>query len=728
MSIKNLNAVFAPKSVALIGATNRDRAVGNIVARNLFRQGFEGPIMLVNPKAPAIGGVIAYKDIASLPIVPDLAILSIPPKAIPDTIRQLGEKGTRGAVVITAGLRDIVADEKTGETLQDKMLAEAKKFDLRILGPNCLGTVSTHIGLNGCFAESLPRKGNIAFVAQSGAMVATLCDWAEERKIGFSYLASMGDQSDIDFADMLEFLADDPHTDAVVLYVEAVAGAGGFDPRRFMEAAQKCTSKKPVIAIKSGRSDIAAKAAASHTGALAGVDGVYNAAFERAGIIRANDLDELLDSIETFSKKLMVNGDRLAIVTNGGGAGVCAVDKLSDLGGELIDVPKAAMDKLNACLPDVWSHANPIDIIGDSDGPRYYNSIVALDGVEGIDGVVVIHCPTATAVSMDKAKAVVEARNKLGQPLIANWLGGNDETREVRALFDANGIPNFDTPEKAIRSFMHLAKYNAVQKTLAKGEVHDIPGYKPDYATAKKLIDDAVAKNLTWLDAPSLATVFEAYDIPSAKCATAATPADVAKLQEKFQAPIVIKIMSPDISHKSDVGGVALNLKTPADAQKAAEEMLVTVGKNCPKAKLEGFLVQEMVSRPGAYELLIGVASDPAFGPFMMVGKGGVSVEVEADSAMALAPLTAEIAETMIKKTRIYKLLKGFRDRKAVPLEPIVTTLLKISKLVVDFPEIAELDINPLLADPNGVIGLDARIKLVKAPEGARDARFAVKP
>lgn len=726
MSIKNLDAVFAPKSVALIGATNRDRAVGNIVARNLFRQGFSGPIMLVNPKSPAIGGVIAYKDVANLPIVPDLAILSIPPKAIPDTIRQLGEKGTRGAVVITAGLRDI-KDEK-GVSVQDKMLAEAKKFDLRILGPNCLGTVSTHIGLNGCFAEAQPRKGNIAFVAQSGAMVATLCDWAEERKIGFSYLASMGDQSDIDFADMLEFLADDENTDAVILYVEAIAGAGGFKPRRFMEAARKCCAKKPVMALKSGRSAIAAKAAASHTGALAGVDGVYDAAFDRAGIMRAHDLDELLDAIETFSKKQRVKGDNLAIVTNGGGAGVMAVDALSDFGGKLIDVPQAAMDKLNACLPDVWSHANPIDIIGDSTPERYFNSLTALDNVDGIDGVCVLHCPTATAVSIDKAKAVVDAKKALGLPMVANWLGGNEETRAVRQLFDDNGVPNFPTPEQCIRSFMHMAKFSAIQKKLTAGESHDIAGYKPDFVAAKKLIDEAVAKNLTWLDAPSLAAVFEAYEIPSAKCATAKTPADVAKLQEKFNAPIVIKIMSPDISHKSDVGGVALNLKTPADAKKAAEDMLVTVGKNCPKAKLEGFLVQEMVSRPGAYELLVGVASDAAFGPFMMVGKGGVSVEVEADSAMALAPLTAEIAESMIKKTRIYKLLKGFRDRKAVPLEPIVTTLLKISKLIVDFPEIVELDINPLLADPNGVVGLDARIKLRKAPEGARDSRFAVKP
>ncbi len=726
MTIKNLKAVFAPKSVCLIGASNRNRAVGNIVARNLFRSGFDGPIMPVNPKSPAIGGVMAYKDVDSLPIAPDLAILSIPPKAIPDVTHQLGEKGTRGMVVITAGLRDL-KDEK-GVSIQDKMLAAAKPYDLRVLGPNCLGVVNTNIGLNGCFAEAQPRKGNVAFVAQSGAMVATLCDWAEERKIGFSYMASMGDQSDIDFADMLEYLADDASTDAVILYVEAISHAGGFNPRRFMEAAQKCCAKKPVMALKAGRSALAAKAAASHTGALAGVDGVYDAAFERAGIIRAQNLDELLDSIETFSKKQRVKGDNLAIVTNGGGAGVMAVDALSEFGGKLIDVPQEAMDKLNACLPSVWSHANPIDIIGDSTPERYFQSLTALDNVEGIDGVCVLHCPTATAVSMDKAKAVVDARKALGLPMVANWLGGNDETRAVRELFDANGIPNFATPEQCIRSFMHMAKFSAIQKRLAQKETHAIPGYKPDFAAGKKLIDTAMGKGLTWLDAPSLAALFEAYKIPSAKCATAKTPDDVAKLQEKFAAPIVLKIMSPDISHKSDVGGVALNLKTPADAKKAAEAMLVTVHKNMPKAKLEGFLVQEMINRPGAYELLVGVASDAAFGPFIMFGKGGVSVEVEADSAMALAPLTKDIAETIIKRTRIYKLLKGFRDRKAVPLDAIVTTLLKISKLIVDFPEIAELDINPLLADPAGVVGLDARIKLVKAPQGPRDGRFAVKP
>jgi acetyltransferase len=726
MSTKNLDAVFNPKSVALIGATNRERAVGNIVARNLFRQGFNGPIMLVNPKSATIGGVIAYKDVASLPIVPDLAILSIPPKAIPGVITQLGEKGTRGAVVITAGLRDI--KDENGVSVQDKMLAAAKPYDLRILGPNCLGTVSTHIGLNGCFAEAPPRKGNVAFVAQSGAMVATLCDWAEERKIGYSYIASMGDQSDIDFADMLEFLADDENTEAVVLYVEAISHAGGFNPRRFMEAAQKCTSRKPVMALKAGRSALAAKAAASHTGALAGVDGVYDAAFERAGILRAHDLDEMLDSIETFSKGLKVKGDNLAIVTNGGGAGVMAVDALSEFGGKLIDVPQVAMDKLNACLPNVWSHANPIDIIGDSTPERYYQSLTALDGVEGIDAVCVLHCPTATAVSMDKAKAVVEAKKTLGLPMIANWLGGNDETRAVRALFDASGIPNFGTPEQCIRSFMHLAHASAIQKRLTQKEVHDIPDYTPDFAAAKTLIDAAIAEGLKWLDAPRLAAVFEAYRIPSAKCAVAKTPDEVAELSEKFGAPIVIKIMSPDITHKSDVGGVALNLRDPASAKAAAEAMLVTVAKNAPKAKLEGFLVQEMISRPGAYELIVGVASDAAFGAFMLFGKGGVSVEVEADKSLALAPLTAEIAETMIKRTRIYKLLKGFRDRKAVPLAAIVDALLKVSRLISDFPEILELDINPLLADPSGVVGVDARIKLAKAPEGPRDARLAVRP
>jgi len=726
MSIKNIDAFFHPKSIALIGASTRARSVGGILMSNLLNGGFKGAIMPVNPKAVAVNGVVAYKDVNSLPVTPDLAVIATPPASIPQTIEELGKRGTRAAIVITAGLRDIKLEE--GITLERKMLNAARPYNLRVVGPNCLGVISTPSGINASFAEVPAKKGKVAFVSQSGALVCTMLDWAVSRGVGFSHLISMGDQADAAFCDMLDYLAQDPDTDSIVMYVEAAGHAADFSPRAFISAARAAARVKPVIAIKSGRSAAAAAAAASHTGALAGADGVYDATFSRCGILRANDLDEIFDAIETLSNRPRVNGDRLMIVTNGGGAGVMAVDALSDLGGQMVNLTEETKKKFDAILPTTWSHGNPVDIIGDADYQRWFNSMKIANETPDVDGIVALYCPTATASAYEGATAVIDASKGSDRPILTNWLGSSEETEKARAAYRAAGIPTFETPEKAVRGFMHMARYARVQNLLMEVPPSKAENFRPDEAKAKSIIDAAVKDKQTWLDAVSLSDLFECYQIPIARSKAAKTPADVAAISADWKSPIVIKIMSPDITHKSDVGGVKLNLETPEQAKSAAEQMLEVVGKNCPKAKLEGFLVQEMIKRPRAYELICGVATDVTFGPYLLFGQGGVSVEVVNDSALALAPVNTTLAMDMITHTRIYKQLKGYRDRPPAAINEVADVLVRVSKLICDFPEILELDINPLLCDENGVIAVDARIKLGGPVTGPRDARLAIKP
>ncbi len=726
MSIRNLDALFHPKSIALIGASTKPKSVGAVLASNLLTGGFNGPIMPVNPKAQSINGVLAYKDVASLPITPDLACIATPPKTIPGIIEDLGKRGTRAAVVITAGLRDQKAPD--GNTIEYHMLVAAKKYGLRIAGPNCIGIISTPAGVNASFAEAKPEKGRVAFVAQSGALVATMLDWAINKGVGFSHLVSMGDQADADFGDMLDYMAQDPDTDAIVLYIEAAGHKNGFTPRKFISAARACARIKPVIAIKAGRSAAAAKAASSHTGALAGADGVYDAVFNRCGILRARDLDEIFDAIETLSKPARVTGERLLIVTNGGGAGVMAVDKLSDLGGNLVDLSEATIKQIDAVCPPTWSRGNPVDIIGDAPGKRFYDTMKICNEVPDVDGAVVLYCPTAVASSLEGAEAVVEAMKGCTRPIFTNWLGSSPETQKARKAFRDGGIPTYETPEKAIRAFMHLAHFSRIQNLLMEVPPSKGENFVPDEKKAKAIVDKAMSEKQLWLDAVSLSDLFACYQIPIARSKAAKTPADVAKISADWKSPIVIKIMSPDITHKSDVGGVKLNLETPEEAKAAAEAMLVTIAKNCPKAKLDGFLVQEMIKRPRAYELICGVAVDSTFGPYLLFGQGGVSVEVVADSAMAMAPINTTLAMDMITHTRIYKQLKGFRDRPPAAINDVADVLVRVSKLICDFPEIKELDINPLLADEKGVVAVDARIKLGEPVPGARDGRLAIKP
>jgi len=721
MSIRNLDAIFRPKSVALIGASPRPQSVGWVIAENLLAGGFTGPIMPVNPKHPAIGGVLAYPDVKSLPVAPDLAVICTPPKTVPGLIEELGQRGVKGAVVITAGFKELGSAE--GRALEAAILQAARPHLMRIIGPNCVGILSTPSGLNASFAHVKPRPGKVAFVTQSGAMATTVLDWATARGIGFSHVVSLGDMTDVDFGDMLDYLANDPETTAVLLYIEAVTQA-----RKFMSAARAASRLKPVIAIKAGRHATAARAAASHTGALAGMDAVYDAAFRRAGVLRVQNLEELFDAVQTLSMPLSLNGEKLAILTNGGGVGVLATDALADAGGPLADLSPATLTRLNGVLPPTWSHGNPVDIIGDATGKRYADALAALLDAPEVDAVLVLNCPTAIASGVEAAQAVVDVTLAKRRAVMTSWLGSG-AALDARRLFSNAAIPTYDTPDEAIRGFMHVVHRRRNQETLLQVPASVATDFAPDPEAARRIVEGGLAAGRKWLNERELGELLACYRIPTARSVIAADAEAAAKHAEGFGVPVALKIFSPDITHKSDVGGVALDLLGPKAVRKAADAMRQRVAAANPSARIEGFIVQEMIRRPQAYELIIGMVNDPQFGPVLLFGHGGTAVEVVQDKALALPPLNIPLAEDLISRTRIFRQLQGYRDRPAVALSEVALTLVKISQLVADLDGIAELDINPLLADANGVIAVDARVRIEAQPATiGRGQRFAISP
>ncbi|HVZ92195.1 MAG TPA: bifunctional acetate--CoA ligase family protein/GNAT family N-acetyltransferase [Rhizomicrobium sp.] len=721
MSIRNLDAIFRPRAIAVIGASPRPRSVGSLVMRNLLAAGFGGVVMPVNPKHSAVEGVLCHPDVKSLPVAPDLGVICTPPAAAPELAAQLSARGTRGLVVVTAGFAE--GGDTRGKDLEAALLAAARPNLMRIVGPNCIGVISTPCKVNASFAHVAPLNGRVAFVTQSGAILTTVLDWATSRRIGFSHLVSLGDMADVDFGDMLDWLALDSDTDAILLYVEAVTHA-----RKFMSAARAAARAKPVIAIKAGRGAAGARAAASHTGAMAGADNVYDAAFHRTGLLRVQDLDELFDALETLALRPELRGERLVILTNGGGAGVLAADALYLANGQLAELSPATVAALSAKLPRTWSRGNPADIIGDADGARYAAAIEALLEAPEADAVLAIHCPTAVASGFEAAQAVVRTASGRKAALLANWLG-SEAAEPARALFAEARIPSYETPEKAVRGFMHLVRHRRAQAALVETPPSVPADFRPDDDGARRLAAEQVASGASWLDPIAVNRLLACYDIPVPRLALATDAKAAAEIAAQWAGPVALKIASRDITHKSDMGGVVLNL-TGADAvREAAQAMLERISVSAPKARIDGFTVQDMIRRPRARELILGMACDAQFGPFLLFGHGGVAAEVIADKALGFPPLNLKLARDMIAATRVSKQLAGYRDRPAADLDAIALTLTKLSQMVCDLDEIAELDINPLLADENGAIALDARIRLAPPAKGAaRGGRLAIRP
>jgi len=720
MSVRNLEFLFKPKSIALIGASKKALSVGAVLAHNLFSAGFEGPVMPVNPKHRKIKGVCTYPDVANLPETPDLAVIATPPSTVPGIIAELGKRGTKAAVVITAGFGEIA--EGQGQVLQQSLIEAAKRHQLRIIGPNCLGILVPGIGLNASFSHMSPKAGHLAFIAQSGAIVTSVVDWAASRGIGFSHLVSLGDKVDVDFGDMLDYLANDRETHAILLYIEAIT-----DARKFMSAARAAARMKPVVVVKAGRHAESARAVASHTGALAGEDAVYDAAFRRAGLLRVFSLEELFDAVETLATAQTPKGDRLAVLTNGGGIGVLATDALIDQGGRLAQLSRDTIDRLNQVLPPTWSHGNPVDIIGDASGSRYADAFEILRQDRGVDGVLVLNCPTAVASGTDAAQAVIDAAaGKRSPTLLTSWVGDR-AAEKARRIFVEQQIPTYDTPEQAVRAFMHLVDYHRSQEILMETPPSVPEDFSPDSARARKIIEEALHNGRTWLTEPEAKDVLSAYGVPVVTTRTAETPEAAAAIAAEFGGTVVLKILSPDITHKSDIGGVVLDLAGPLAVREAATLMLERIGKAKPEARLQGFVVEPTVRRPGAYELIVGMIEDQQFGPVIMFGQGGTAVEVINDEALGLPPLNMHLAREMMSRTRINRLLQGYRGLPAANRDAIALSLIRVAQLVIDVSEIVELDINPLLADEYGVVALDARIKLNQAIGSSVD-RLAIRP
>ena len=719
MSIRNLDVLFQPRSIALIGASKARASMGAVLAHNLFNSGFTGPIMPVNPKHRAIEGVLTYPDAASLPEVPDLAVIATPPDTVPGLIDEFGGRGTRAAVVITAGFGE--GGDAAGGTLRQAMLEAAGRYTLRIIGPNCIGVMVPSCGLNAGFAHIAPKPGHLAFVAQSGAIATSVLDWATSRGIGFSHVVSLGDMCDVDFGDMLDYLTGEADVRAILLYIEAVTHA-----RKFMSAARAAARIKPVVVIKAGRHPAAARAVASHTGAMAGQDAVYDAAFRRAGMLRVHDIGDLFGAVETLGMGQAPKGDRLAILTNGGGIGVMAVDALLDRGGRLAPLGDETLRALDAFLPRTWSHGNPVDIIGDAPGERYAKALEILLKEPNADAILVLKCPTAVASSEDAARAVIDTVGGSRRCVLTCWLG-EDAPQQARNLFSKHRIPTYYTPERAVRAFIDMLKYRRNQEALTQTPASVPEDFEPDMAAARRIIDHALTEGREWLGEPEAKAVLEAYRIPVVAVRTAADPRAAAAAAAAVAGQVVLKILSPDITHKSDVGGVVLDLRAPSAVRDAAEAMLERVRQRVPNAHIDGFTVQPMVERPDALELIVGASEDSQFGPVILFGHGGTAAEIIGDTALALPPLNMHLAREVIERTRVFGLLEGFRGRPAAAIDDIALTLIKVSQLIIDFAEVVELDINPLLADEFGVLALDARLRVRKSDQPPAK-RLAIRP
>ena len=719
MSVRNLEALFQPASIAVIGASDRDGSVGAVMLRNLKMGGFKGPIWPVNHRHAAVDGGQAWRDVASLPHAPDLAVICTPAQTVPGLIAELGQRGTRAVIVISAGLRQ--AAEAEGPSLEQAMLDAARPHLLRILGPNCIGALVPGLGLNASFAPGNALPGKLAFVTQSGALATAMLDWAHAQNIGFSHFVSLGDSADVDFGDVVDYLASDPATRAILLYAESVKSA-----RKFMSATRAAARNKPLIIVKAGRAPTGAQAAASHTGALAGSDLVFDAAIRRAGMLRVDTLEALFDAAETLAHARPWRGERLAILTNGGGAGVLAADALELGGGRLTSLSADTVAQLDRCLPATWSHGNPVDIIGDAPVKRYCDALTVLLDAPEVDAVLFMHAPTAIVGSAAIAEACLPLMETTAKTMLACWLGGNAVAAARNASSQAD-VACYSSPERAMAAWLQLVNYSRNQQALQEIPPATIEGFKPDLASAQALRERAVREGRGWLDATEAQSLLQAYGIPTVKTVRATDVQGAVAAAEKMGYPVALKIISPQITHKTDVGGVALSLTGASELGDAARRMMLQVASQRPDAELRGFAVQPMVLRGNANELIVGIASDPVFGPVVLLGEGGVAVELRKSHAVALPPLNIPLAHDLLKRSQLGPLLSAFRGRPAANEQVLLDTLVKVSQMACDLPWLAELDINPLLLDEQGVLAVDARVKLRTVPAGESN-RLAIRP
>jgi len=712
MAIKKLNSIFKPKRIALIGVSNNPDSVGGITLRNLVGGGFNGVVYPVNPKREAVFGIPCYPDVKSLPKTPDLAVIMTAAKWVPQLIKDCGEVGINGIIIMSAGFKE---SGEEGKVLEAQVLAEKMKFpDMRIIGPNCLGILVPGLNMNVSFADGMPKKGHVAFISQSGALCTSVLDWAANSNIGFSYFVSIGNSMDVNFGDLIDYFGQDPNTKSIVLYVESLANA-----RTFMSAARAFSREKPIIVYKSGRFPESAAAAASHTGALASEDSIYDAVFRRAGLARVFDFGNIFDFTDLVGRRRIPKGNRLAIVTNAGGPGVMATDSLIALGGKLVNLTDETMQKLNDYLPPFWSHGNPIDVLGDATPERFAKTTEIVLEDERVDAVLVLLTPQAMTDPTATAKAITELASNTTKSIMAGWLGGASMTEGMH-IFNQAGISSFTTPEQAIRAFMTLSNYAQNQEVLYETPKEVPVSFEYDRKKLrKKYLTDIFPKGKILNEDDSKMLVND-YGIDTTHPFPAATEDEAVAIAEDKGYPVVLKIYSPDITHKSDVGGVALNIKNEEMVRATFRNMVKTAAEKRPDARIDGVTIQKMVNTDDGIELIVGTKKDPIFGTVMLVGMGGTTAELFKDKRLEFPPLNENLAHEMLKSLQIYPLLKGWRGDSAKNIDKLIEALIRMSYLAADYPEIEELDINPLIVTPTDVIALDARIvvdeKLLETP------------
>ncbi|MBN2479014.1 MAG: bifunctional acetate--CoA ligase family protein/GNAT family N-acetyltransferase [Parachlamydiales bacterium] len=702
-----LDYIFSPENVALIGASEKEGSVGKTILSNLLSSDFGGKVFPVNPKRESVLGVKAYPSVKDIKEKIDLAVIATPSHTVPKVIEQCVNANIPTAIIISAGFKEL--GEK-GKELENEVLNLAKKGKMRIVGPNCLGVMNPIKGLNATFASGMALKGNIAFLSQSGALCTAVLDWSFKERVGFSAFVSIGSMVDVDWGDLIAYFGNDPNTKSILIYMESIN-----DPRAFLSAAREVALSKPIILIKAGRSAESAKAAASHTGALTGSDDVLNAALKRVGILRVETISDLFSMTEVLSKQPRPKGPNLAIITNAGGPGVIATDALIQEGAKLAKLNDKTIQELNSFLPDAWSHNNPIDILGDATVDLYEKtlSIVAKD--PNVDGVLVILTPQY----MTDPTAVAEKIKKFSKidqkPIFASWMGAKSVEDGSKILSDFQ-IPTFEYPDTACRTFAYMYKYSYNIKGIYETPLLEVKiDNEKVICKRHKIIFDIFKKvrdeKRTLLDEYESKKVLEVYDIPTVITKIAKTSKEAAKIAEEMGYPIVLKLFSKTITHKSDVGGVKLNLNTAKDIEKAFLEIKESVSKISNPKDFEGVTVQKMIKQKG-YELILGSSCDPQFGPVLLFGTGGQLVEIYKDKTLGLPPLTSTLSRRMIERTKIFDALKGVRGQKAIDFNELEKILISFSYLIAEYPEIKEFDINPLLASSDGIIALDARIIL----------------
>ncbi len=707
MGTTNLDKIFNPKSVAIIGASDVEGSVGYAIVKNFAQTGFSGKVYFVNIRKPEILGKKTYPAVDKIFEPIDLAMIATPAKTVPGVLEECGRAEVKGVIIVSAGFKETGPE---GKALEEKCVELAKKYGIRIVGPNCIGIIRPRNNLNATFLDKMPKQGNIAFLSQSGALGSAILEWAIHENIGFSNFVSVGSMIDVDFGDLIDFFGSDPKTKSILMYIEGITEA-----RKFMSAARHFARTKPIIVVKSGKFSESAKAAASHTGSLSGEDGIYDAAFKRAGVVRVNEIEDLFNAAEVLGTQPLPKGPRLAIITNAGGPGVMTTDALIAKGGKLAKLSQKSIDSLNAVLPPFWSHGNPIDVLGDAKSDRYRAAVEACLNDENIDGIVIVFTQQAVSESVEIAKSIVElVRSKTyrTKTILTSFMGFS-AVQEANSILNANNIPTYTTPEQAIRTYMYMYNYqrniDLLYETPEERPVDESPPKRPIMV----ILRNAAFEGREVLTEDEAKKILKYYNFPVVRTAVANTVEQAANFALEMGYPVVLKILSPQIIHKTDVGGVILNVKSGKEVREAFELLIQRATAYNPKAQIIGVTVQPMVEKKG-YELILGGKTDPVFGPVILFGMGGVGVELFKDTSIGLPPLNTTLIRRMMEETKVYELLKGYRNSVPVDLKKLDETILLFSQLLVDFPQIKEIDINPLLINEKEACILDARIVVDK--------------